>query len=109
MSPFASKKKAGPCCSSGCCEPQEMVTSAVKVLGGGCKNCHKLMENVRHALQALDMDPRVELVADPAAIAAAGVLSTPALMVDGKVVSAGRVLSADQAAEAIRKARGTKE
>lgn len=43
---------------------------------------------------------------DFAKIAAYGVMSTPALVVDGKVLSAGRVLSAAEAAELIRKARG---
>jgi small redox-active disulfide protein 2 len=78
------------------------------VLGGGCKNCHKLMDNAREALNSLGMDDTVELISDMAAIAAYGVMSTPALVVDGKVVSMGRVLTSEQAAEAIQGIRGAK-
>ncbi len=126
MALFHFKKTPEPCCSGGYCLPDDgcctdtngcaggdccaaETESAVKVLGGGCKNCHKLEENAREALKSLGMDAQVELVTDPAAIAASGVMSTPALMVDGKIVSTGRVLTAEQAAEAIRKVRGTKE
>ena len=95
---------SGCCC--GCCAPEAAETERfIKVLGGGCKNCHKLMENAQEALKTLGMDPQVELVTDPAAIVAYGVMSTPALVVDNQVVSTGRVLTPDQAAEAIRKAR----
>ena len=102
-----SQKKTEPrtyCCSEGdnCCPPVRDDESAVKVLGGGCKNCHKLMDNTQEALQSLGMDEPVELVTDMAAIASYGVMSTPALVVDGRVVSSGRVLSPDQAKEAIR-------
>jgi len=104
---FHSQKKSESksCCCGECCTPTEANASAVKVLGGGCKNCHKLMENAQEALKTLGMDPQVELVTDPAAIVAYGVMSTPALVVDNQVVSTGRVLTPDQAAEAIRKAR----
>ena len=108
MTPFTFNRKSEPktCgCSGGCCEPHNAASGGVQVLGGGCKNCHKLMENAEQALKTLGMDEPVELVSDPAEIAARGVMSTPALVVDGKVVSTGRVLTADQAAEAIRKAR----
>ncbi|MBE0600646.1 MAG: thioredoxin family protein [Firmicutes bacterium] len=78
----------------------------MKVLGGGCKNCHKLMENTEEALTSLGLDDTVELVSDLAVIAGYGVLSTPALVVDGKVVSTGRVLTPAQAAKAIQDVRG---
>ena len=98
------------CCSEGdnCCPPTMENESAVKVLGGGCKNCHRLMENAQEALKTLGMDEPVELVSDMAVIAACGVMSTPALMVDGRVVSSGRVLTPVQAAEAIRFVRDGK-
>ena len=106
MTPFTFNRKPKTCdCSGGCCEPHKAVSGGVQVLGGGCKNCHKLMENAEQALKTLGMDEPVELVSDPAEIAARGVMSTPALVVDGKVVSTGRVPTADQAAEAIRKVR----
>ena len=101
------KKKAEPnsCCSCGCCGAEETTESAVKVLGGGCKNCHKLMENTQEALQSLGMDDTVELISDMAVIASYGVMSTPALVVDGKVLATGRVLTTEQAKEAIQNAR----
>ena len=103
------KTETKPCSCGGDCRPaSDAKESAVKVLGGGCKNCHKLLDNTKEALQSLGMDDTVELVTDPAVIASCGVMSTPALVVDGKVVSAGRVLTAEQAAEAIKAARSAK-
>ena len=94
------------CCGACCGNEPEETESTVKVLGGGCKNCHTLMDNTQAALKTLGMDDTVELISDPAAIAACGVMSTPGLMVDGQVVSVGRVLTPAQAAEAIQKVRG---
>lgn len=106
---FNKKKEPKSCsCGGDCCGPQETAESAVKVLGGGCKNCHRLMENTQEALKTLGMDAQVELITDMAAIAACGVMSTPALVVDGKVVSVGRVLTSEQAADAIRSVRAAK-
>jgi small redox-active disulfide protein 2 len=93
-------------CCSDCCPPKAKSERFIKVLGGGCKNCHKLMENTQEALKSLGMDDPVELVSEMAVIAGYGVMSTPALVVDGKVVSMGRVLSPEQAAQAIRGVRG---
>ena len=110
MALFHTKKKPQPtpCCCDGCdggCEPQNTTESAIQVLGGGCKNCHKLLDNTNEALKSLGLDEQAELVTDMAKIAASGVMATPALLVDGKVVSAGRVLTAEQAKDAIAKAR----
>ena len=105
---FSFKKKAEPIscsCGNDCSTPAETEACDVKVLGGGCKNCHTLMENTEAALRSLGMDGRVELVTDPAAIVTYGVMSTPALVVDGKVLCTGRVLTTEQAADAIAKAR----
>ena len=78
----------------------------VLILGGGCAKCHELEANAKAALASLGLDQSVELITDFSVIAAYGVMSTPALVVDGKVLSAGRVLSPAEAAELIRKARG---
>lgn len=94
------------CCCDDCRKPEARAERFVKVLGGGCKNCHKLVEHTQEALKSLGMDEPVELITDMAVIAGYGVMSTPALVVDGKVVSTGRVLSPEQAAQAIRSARG---
>ena len=52
------------------------------------------------------MDATIDHVTDFAQIAAYGVMTTPALVVDGKVVSYGKVLKKDEAKDLIRKVRG---
>lgn len=83
--------------------------AAVKVLGGGCAKCAALAAAVEEALGRLGMDTAVDHVTDYAQIAAYGVMSTPALVVDGKVVSCGRVLKTDEAEALLKsiRARGT--
>ena len=78
----------------------------VLILGGGCAKCNELEGAVREAMAQLGLSDEVGHVTDFSKIAAYGVMSTPALVVDGKVRSAGRVLSPAEAAELIRKARG---
>ncbi|HSK23375.1 MAG TPA: thioredoxin family protein [Egicoccus sp.] len=63
----------------------------VKVLGPGCRNCITLEERTRAALAELGVDADIEKVTDPVRIVGLGVLSTPGLVVDGAVVSTGRV------------------
>ena len=52
------------------------------------------------------MDTSIEMVTDFAQIAAYGVMTTPALVIDGKVVSYGKVLKKEEAKDIIQKARG---
>lgn len=68
----------------------------VKILGSGCAKCNQLEAAARAALEQLGMDAVVDHVTDYAQIAAYGVMSTPALVVDGRVVSAGRVLKTEE-------------
>jgi small redox-active disulfide protein 2 len=63
----------------------------VKVYGPGCQKCHLTEERVRKVIEASGIDASVEKISDFAAMAAAGVLSTPAVSVDGVVKLAGRV------------------
>lgn len=76
------------------------------MLGGGCAKCHELENAVKEALAELGMDTSVEMVTDFAQIAAYGVMTTPALVIDGKVVSYGKVLKKEEAKDIIQKARG---
>lgn len=68
----------------------------IKVLGSGCPKCKKLEENVRKALEAKGITAQVEKVTDINKIMDYGVMMTPALVVDEKVVSVGKVLGPDK-------------
>jgi len=67
----------------------------IKVLGSGCAKCKKLEENVRKAVTEQKIDATIEKVTDLQTIMLYGVMSTPALVVDDKVVSSGKLLSPD--------------
>ena len=67
----------------------------IKILGTGCSNCIKLEENTKIALRELSIDEEIDHIKDFAEIASYGVMSTPALVRDGKVLSYGKVLSSD--------------
>ena len=61
----------------------------VKVYGPGCKRCQATEAMVKAAAEKLGIEVEVEKVTDPKSIAIAGVLSTPGISVDGKLVHAG--------------------
>jgi small redox-active disulfide protein 2 len=67
----------------------------IQILGTGCPKCKTLMANAEEAVQALGVEARFEKVEKIADIMKFGVMVTPALVVDGVVKSAGKVLSAD--------------
>ncbi len=69
-----------------------MVKNArIKVLGTGCQKCHKLVKVVVDALKGLDSKEEVLLISNFKEIASYGVLTTPALVIDEKVVFSGRI------------------
>jgi small redox-active disulfide protein 2 len=68
----------------------------IKILGSGCKKCLALGENAKTAAQAAAIDATIEKVTDIVAIASYGIMSTPGLVIDEKVVSSGRVLNASE-------------
>ena len=70
--------------------------TSIKVLGLGCKTCHKQYENAQAAVQALGLPIDVEYITDFNKIAEYGVMSMPALVINNKVVSAGKVLKANE-------------
>lgn len=80
--------------------------ASVKILGSGCAKCNQLEAAARDALEQLGMDPAIDHVTDFTRIAAYGVMTTPALVVDGKVVSTGKVLRAEEVVKLLQKARG---
>lgn len=63
----------------------------IKVLGPGCTNCKNLERVTREAVATLGIDATIEKVEDYPTIAAYGIMSTPALVVDEEVVVYGRV------------------
>jgi len=64
----------------------------IKILGSGCKNCITLKENTEMALEEVGVEAEIIKVTDFKDIMAYGVMSTPALVIDEKVVSFGKVL-----------------
>lgn len=66
----------------------------IKVLGGGCKSCEALLTSVKEAVANKGVQVEVEYITDLEKIMGYGVMSMPALMIDDKIVSAGKVLKA---------------
>ncbi|MGD1821794.1 MAG: thioredoxin family protein [Pleomorphochaeta sp.] len=64
----------------------------IKVLGSGCPKCKKLEANVVEALKNKGLTATIDHVTDYAQIASYNIMSTPGLVIDGKVVSAGKLL-----------------
>jgi small redox-active disulfide protein 2 len=64
----------------------------IKVLGPGCANCHKIEEMAIAAVKELGIDAKVEKITDIAQIAMHGILSTPGLIVNGKIKHSGKPL-----------------
>ena len=75
----------------------------VEILGTGCKRCDQLYENTQHAVTALDSPGNIviEKIGDVNYFAKMGVFMTPGLVIDGEVVSTGKVLSPNQIKEKI--------
>ncbi|NMB06810.1 MAG: thioredoxin family protein [Tissierellia bacterium] len=65
----------------------------IKILGIGCSKCEKLEKNLKTALEELNIDANIEIVGDLKEIVSYGVMTTPALVINNKVVSTGKVLS----------------
>jgi small redox-active disulfide protein 2 len=70
--------------------------TTLQILGSGCANCTRLASHVETAARELGMEFTVEKVTDMQAILRAGVMKTPALVVDGKVKVYGRVPTVDE-------------
>ena len=110
------EKKAPACaCSCGCptSETREITNDCcpeakdgiccVKVLGAGCKSCHEQYENAKEAVKAMGLSVEVEYITDMQKIMEYGVMSMPAIVVNEKVVSQGKVLKADDVVKLLNK------
>lgn len=73
----------------------------IQILGTGCPKCKTLTANAEAAVKTLGVEATVEKVEKIAEIMKFGVMMTPALVVDGVVKSAGKVLGADEIAKII--------
>jgi small redox-active disulfide protein 2 len=71
-------------------------TMEIKVLGPGCANCNKLEKVVSEAAQELGITDPVQKVSDIKEMLVFGIMSAPALVIDGKVKFSGRVPSKDE-------------
>lgn len=76
----------------------------IQILGTGCPKCRMLTDHAEQAARALGMEYTLEKVTDIKAIIAFGVMSTPALAVDGTVKVAGRVPTVDALKEILASA-----
>ncbi len=75
----------------------------IKILGYGCNKCSKLFENIKAALEELNIDAQIIHVEDLKEIVAYGVMSTPTLVIDDKVVAVGKVLKAKEIVKILEK------
>ena len=78
----------------------------IKVLGACCGRSIETFENTKAAVKELGLDAEVENIGDFAEIAKYGVMSTPALVIDNKVVSFGKYLKTQDIINIIRKVMG---
>lgn len=69
---------------------------SIKVLGPGCTKCKNLEKNVREAVTKLSGEYKVEKIEDFQEMAKYGLLSTPGLVVDEKLISTGKVQSVEE-------------
>ncbi|HQC36812.1 MAG TPA: thioredoxin family protein [Thermotogota bacterium] len=79
----------------------------IEILGKGCPNCVQLEKNVNLALKNAGLEAEVKKITDLNEIMDYGVAMTPGLVINGKVVSVGKVLNPEQI-EPLLKAGGTK-
>lgn len=68
----------------------------IEILGTGCAKCNELETKVKQAVAQSGKFAQIEKVADPQKIMGYGVMSTPGLVIDGNVVSTGRVPSVEE-------------
>ena len=75
----------------------------IKVMGTGCRKCNALLAATEEAVKNSGVQAEIEYVTDMIKIAETGLMSTPGLVIDDKIVSSGKVLEAQAVAELIEK------
>lgn len=86
-----------------CCPEAKDGICCIKVLGAGCKSCHELYENAKEAVKEMGLPVEVEYITDMQKVMEYGVMSMPAVVVNEKVVSMGKVLKAADVEKLLRK------
>ena len=115
---FGKKKeeetKTPTCCCGGsepkveestscCCGTPVEGICCIKVLGAGCKSCREQYENAMAAVKAMGLNIEVEYITDMEKVMGYGVMSMPAIVVNEKVVSMGKVLKVADVEKLLRK------
>ena len=104
MALFGKKKEEATCCcgaaktgeEASCCGEKVAGVCCIKVLGAGCKSCHEQYENAKKAVRDLGLDIEVEYITDMEKVMSYSVMSMPALLVNDKIVSVGKVLKSKE-------------
>lgn len=109
MKLFSKKEKVNTCCNCDTSDIQKAEgmkqTDGIKILGSGCAKCNALEKAVRSAVTEMGMDLEIEHITDFAQIASYGIMTTPALVLDNKVVAYGKVLSVEEVKIILKKWR----
>lgn len=75
---------------------------SVKILGSGCSACNSLENATREAMKELEIDAPISHVTDFIEIASYGIMSTPALVINDKIISYGKVLKKNEIIKKIK-------
>jgi len=94
----------GCCCGGASSNEPSALTSRYIVLGACCKKSEETFENTKTALKEMGIEEEAVNIGDLGEIAAYGVMQTPALVIDNKVVSYGKMLKVDDVKRLIEKA-----
>ena len=104
------KKTPDSCCESASkagesarCEVSAEEICCIKVLGAGCKSCHEQYENAKAAVRAMGLNAEVEYITDMEKVMGYGVMSMPAIVVNEKVASMGKVLHSSDVAKLLHR------
>lgn len=113
MSLFGKKNKEEKpsCCCNGGCDTSvnavgDVKIESIKVLGAGCKSCHEQYQNVINAAAEMGLATDIQYITDMEKVMTYGVMSMPAIVVNEKVVSMGKVLKTADVVKLLKKNRG---
>jgi small redox-active disulfide protein 2 len=74
----------------------------IQILGSGCSKCKAMTQNAENAAKELGLEYTLEKVTDIKEIMKFGVMSTPAIVIDGQVKTAGKLLNIQEIKEMLR-------